>query len=41
MLHYAVVANPLDCLGCEQCERICPTAAIFVNEVPSELEALA
>ena len=40
MLHYAVVANPLNCLGCEQCERICPAAAIFVNEVESELEAL-
>ena len=40
MLHSAVVANPLDCLGCEQCERICPVAAIFVSEVNSELETL-
>jgi NAD-dependent dihydropyrimidine dehydrogenase PreA subunit len=41
MLHYAAVANPLNCLGCDQCERICPAAAIFVNEVASEEEALA
>ena len=41
MLHFASVANPLNCLGCETCERICPTAAIFVNEVNSEQETLA
>jgi NAD-dependent dihydropyrimidine dehydrogenase PreA subunit len=41
MIHYAVVANPLNCLGCDQCERICPAAAIFVNEVESELEVSA
>jgi formate hydrogenlyase subunit 6/NADH:ubiquinone oxidoreductase subunit I len=41
MLHYASVANPLSCLGCEYCERICPTAAIFVSEVNSEQETLA
>ena len=41
MLHFASVANPLNCLGCETCERICPTAAIFVSEVNSEQETLA
>jgi NAD-dependent dihydropyrimidine dehydrogenase PreA subunit len=41
MLHYAAVTNPLNCLGCAQCERICPTAAIFVNEVENELEVWA
>ncbi len=41
MIHHAVVANPLNCLGCGQCQRICPTVAIFVNEVENQLEALA
>jgi formate hydrogenlyase subunit 6/NADH:ubiquinone oxidoreductase subunit I len=41
MIHYVSVANPLSCLGCDYCERICPTAAIFVAEVNSEQEALA
>ena len=41
MLHFVIVEKPLSCLGCEQCERICPTAAIFVSEVDSELEIMA
>ncbi len=41
MLHFAVVANPLNCLGCDQCQRICPAVAIFVSEVATELEVWA
>jgi NAD-dependent dihydropyrimidine dehydrogenase PreA subunit len=41
MLHYAAVENPLTCLGCEQCQRICPTAAIVVYEVGSEREVIS
>ena len=41
MLHFAIVANPTNCLGCGQCERLCPTASIFVREVESETEAVA
>jgi len=32
MLHYAVAVNVEDCTGCRQCERICPTASIFIVE---------
>jgi 2-oxoglutarate ferredoxin oxidoreductase subunit delta len=36
MLHYVVVKHPLNCLGCDQCQRICPTASIFVTEAINE-----
>jgi NAD-dependent dihydropyrimidine dehydrogenase PreA subunit len=36
MLHYVVVDKPLNCLGCLQCERICPSASIFVYELADE-----
>ncbi|KKK70697.1 hypothetical protein LCGC14_2921380, partial [marine sediment metagenome] len=32
MLHYCIAVNPDDCTGCRQCERICPTASIFIIE---------
>ena len=41
MLHFAVAVNPQDCLGCGQCERLCPTAAIFVSAVISAPEMSA
>ena len=41
MLHYASVAAHLGCLGCDNCQRICPTAAISVTEVNSEQETSA
>jgi len=40
MLHFAKIADPAGCLGCGQCERLCPTASIFVSEVDREAEAL-
>jgi 2-oxoglutarate ferredoxin oxidoreductase subunit delta len=40
MLHFAEVADPSGCLGCGQCERLCPTASIFVSEVDREGEVL-
>ena len=39
MLNYVHNVNPLDCVGCDQCERICPSAAIFGTEVVMNGEA--
>ena len=36
MLHYAVVISPEECVGCRQCERLCPTASVFVKEIDIE-----
>ncbi|MHA1730016.1 MAG: 4Fe-4S dicluster domain-containing protein [Promethearchaeota archaeon] len=33
MLHYTIAARPDDCLGCGQCERICPSVSIFITEI--------
>lgn len=40
MFHFVEVANPSSCLGCGQCERLCPTASIFVDEVDCDGEGL-
>jgi 2-oxoglutarate ferredoxin oxidoreductase subunit delta len=33
MLHPATVVKPDECVGCQQCERICPSVSIFVTEI--------
>ena len=40
MLHFAEVSDPSACLGCGLCERLCPTASIFVSELDCNGEVL-
>lgn len=37
MIHPVKVVQQEKCTGCMQCERICPSVAIFVQEIPLEV----